>query len=941
MNSIHGRTYKQAVEPKARICNASQGNSSSTISITGPLHLDFASGDLTFWTPEGEAFRQQPVRGDKFLASQVRPGLIALGGDYWDGPYPVGHLGDYWISTEDHLTGTLTSDDFLLEPRFPWFSCLLGGTHEPHSCSIALLIKATPANSAALASSYPRVQLCGRGDYYQVFEASGHGSELMRRVAFNAASFEGEQACIHVVDNTTSGHINVDDFQLTTEKPETLAEELGAGDPAAPVWGFADMHSHPMSHLAFGGVIFWGQSDGPIEKALPWCTPAHGVGGTGIAGKDGNVIMSFFEQTGYGLDVGHYVGGYPQFDGWPKFTTIVHQQMYIDWIKRAYEGGLRLMVAHAVNNEALANQYNGRPPYDDKTAIETQIAAMKEQAAHHQDWMEIAYTPADARRIIRQNKLAVVLGVEVDSLFKAAQLYAAPSSASAAMSALNTASSLQDALHAAEDAHQLAENTIKAYLQHLYHDLGIRHLFPVHIADNAFAGSAIYNDVFSLSNHFLHNKYFQLEDGSALGIQFRLEEDPGPAIEIARITQDYHPPYKEVKGGHINQAGLTDLGRFFIQQMMHLGMLVEVDHMSHKAVEEALALAEEHDYPVVAGHTSFRELAWHWQSETQSIHKCCNEGSKSAEQIERIRKLGGVIAPIACQNDLRDVGEVIPSLKGKVRNDSAGSAKTWAQAYLYAVEKMGGRGVGIGTDTNGFAKFTSPRFGLNAGYFLDFDVAGMGRDPGRRPMRREQAASQENGVRYADPIEDVRHYRFEGVLQGDVYDDMERDIWQAVGLYKAGHNPWQEQNILDVFDRVANFAKGFFATSDEQLTRPGLLTGDEPWEQRAAFLVKTGQEPGNSERDPQPVHEMYPKVLAIWQRWQAMEGNNAPLMRSRAGQRDFDINLDGVAHYGMLPDLVQDLKNCGLSNEDLLPFFRSAEEYIQTWEKCERRSREL
>lgn len=69
-----------------------------------------------------------------------------------------------------------------------------------------------------------------------------------------------------------------------------------------------------------------------------------------------------------------------------------------------------------------------------------------------------------------------------------------------------------------------------------------------------------------------------------------------------------------------------------------------------------------------------------------------------------------------------------------------------------------------------------------------------------------------------------------------------------------------------------------------------------------------------------------------------MQGTNTPLTRSYAGQRDFDINLDEVAHYGMLPDLFQDLKNVGLTNEDLAPLFRSAEDYIQTWARCEARS---
>jgi hypothetical protein len=43
------------------------------------------------------------------------------------------------------------------------------------------------------------------------------------------------------------------------------------------------------------------------------------------------------------------------------------------------------------------------------------------------------------------------------------------------------------------------------------------------------------------------------------------------------------------------------------------------------------------------------------------------------------------------------------------------------------------------------------------------------------------------------------------------------------------------------------------------------------------------------------------------------------------------INIDGVAHYGLPPVFflqVVDLKNTGLTNEDLAPLFRSAENHI-------------
>ena len=73
-----------------------------------------------------------------------------------------------------------------------------------------------------------------------------------------------------------------------------------------------------------------------------------------------------------------------------------------------------------------------------------------------------------------------------------------------------------------------------------------------------------------------------------------------------------------------------------------------------------------------------------------------------------------------------------------------------------------------------------------------------------------------------------------------------------------------------------------------------------------------------------------------------MNGDNRPLARSIAGERrDFDINIDGMAHYGMLPDLLQDLRNIGLTAEDLVPLFRSAYDYVQMWGTCEGRAAEL
>ena len=37
----------------------------------------------------------------------------------------------------------------------------------------------------------------------------------------------------------------------------------------------------------------------------------------------------------------------------------------------------------------------------------------------------------------------------------------------------------------------------------------------------------------------------------------------------------------------------------------------------------------------------------------------------------------------------------------------------------------------------------------------------------------------------------------------------------------------------------------------------------------------------------------------------------------------------------MFPDFLQDLRNIGLTAEDLAPLFRSAYDYVEMWARCE------
>jgi hypothetical protein len=63
-------------------------------------------------------------------------------------------------------------------------------------------------------------------------------------------------------------------------------------------------------------------------------------------------------------------------------------------------------------------------------------------------------------------------------------------------------------------------------------------------------------------------------------------------------------------------------------------------------------------------------------------------------------------------------------------------------------------------------------------------------------------------------------------------------------------------------------------------------------------------------------------------------GFNIPLKPYRMGDRAFDFNVDGLSHFGLIPDMLQDLANLGMPLEDRKALWTSAEGYIEMWEKA-------
>ncbi len=155
-----------------------------------PLNLDFESGTLADWTPQGDAFAGQPIQGDTVSARRV--------------DMRSRHLGNYWIGgfekVGDAPVGTLTSASFQATARFASF--YVGGGN----------------------SSKTRVELYAVGEEKPFFTISGSQAEDLSRVIVDLQRVRDREMFIRLVDEASGGwgHLNFDHFRLHVAKPGPL-----------------------------------------------------------------------------------------------------------------------------------------------------------------------------------------------------------------------------------------------------------------------------------------------------------------------------------------------------------------------------------------------------------------------------------------------------------------------------------------------------------------------------------------------------------------------------------------------------------------------------------------------------------------------------------------------------------------------------------------------
>jgi microsomal dipeptidase-like Zn-dependent dipeptidase len=526
--------------------------------------------------------------------------------------------------------------------------------------------------------------------------------------------------------------------------------------PQSPndLWGWADIHEHQFANLAYGGAMFPGSvfDARGVNAALAWCdyswdfpvwTPNLGAPDLGLPDPSIPVLPYFTwghpihgsmfaspmppfiplqEIYGFTNNMAtkdnpfafHLPGGTGPFDGWPSYKNGGHQQMYHKWLERAYEGGMRLLVNVVVDNEVLCELSFRREGFvcNDMISAERQINAIHDLEAFIDQqcgqpgcgWYRIATSPQEAREIISSGKMAVIIGMEVDSLF-----------------------------NCKPNATFCDETYIRGQLDY-YYGMDLRYIFPIHLFDNRFAGAAIYGDIFAYASFFATGEAMETWDCFDEGYLFKINpfdlSNPLGLLYAALAALWGEPVFDQGQLAHCNAKGLTPDGEMLLDILMEYDMLIDIDHLSARALDGipnaqgekvggALDIFEDksgqrgYTYPVVSGHPVMMD-------DYDPIYdkKIGSEYTHTVSRVKRIRDLGGV----ASVNMARDTcGTTREFVMG---TGEGGTGLAMVKGYNAIVDIMDGDPGGDGpfygeghpaialiSDMGAFLEQTGPRFG--------------------------------------------------------------------------------------------------------------------------------------------------------------------------------------------------------------------------------------
>jgi hypothetical protein len=724
----------------------------------------------------------------------------------------VARAGTGYSASADTLA---TAEAFFMKP-----SAL--GSYLLFDRSGSLLTGGTPATATALSAANPNAQLSlrVRGDLTDYPPAPSYDIEPsperidayrgfrdpdIKGTVFTLAAPDGRRLSVTAngalalaaAADEAAQRFTLRVVEGCTTFPEansnTVGETFKGTTADGRVLGMADVHVH-ISATTFLGGAQWGQPFHPfgVTHALGDCDAAHGP--TGHLDAVGGLFT--MDLDGHGTD------GWPTFSDWPARDNLTHEAIYWKWLERAWKSGLRVVVNDVVDNETLCElqrNLSGTPLRDcnEMNNAGQQVGSMfamqdyidAQYGGPGKGWFRIVYDPAEARRVIADGKLAVVLGIEISNLLNCKLTYN-PLRTQEPFE--ETGSGPLENRYSCAMTETGSDNEILTQLERL-HGLGIRQVITIHEFDNAFGGNGIFEGlVLNVGNRENTGGVISEDVNNLIGVLGSPSQTSplgtligglsSPETPTGEFWTTYDCPtaddpstgggfYSGDRAGTVmtslappgclflgqggrpggttacypstpqcNARWLTPIGLYTYGKLMEFGMVFDVDHLEYEMKTQALELAEAQDppYPFVSTHGTF--------------------GGLSNAQAMRILKNGGFIYPSLNNgpSHLRLMDELLALW------EAAG------EPFLF--------GFGFGTDTNGLSAQASPRGTIAAGKEVVYpytlftgpgfsalaDFAGFDGVVFQQPEERD---AQGNGRSWSLDIDGSAHY---GMLSGFV-----------------------------------------------------------------------------------------------------------------------------------------------------------------------------
>src|SRR3954452_1058756 len=344
------------------------------------------------------------------------------------------------------------------------------------------------------------------------------------------------------------------------------------------VGGLVEGHMHWMTYEYLGGDFHCGKPWDAygITFALPDCSSVEGPQGSAAP------VQNFLN---YGApESPHDTSGYPKMTAWGP-GNLTYEGTYWRWIQRAWLGGLRLMVMSINENRVLCelmptkktncNEMDTvRRGFKDVRALQRYVDA--QAGGPGKGFFQIVTDPFEARKVINQGKMAVVLEIEVSEPFGCKGW----------------------------DHPTCDQKQVDNCLDDMY-KLGVRSSLLLNKFDNPLTGVRFDGGpvgvLINAGNKNSSGSFFSAHTctGPLHDNEIFTGFQPGSSaldelLSFAGVQQGTLPAYPPPP--HCNTRGLTTLGKHLVNRMMDLHMIVNPDHMSQAGVDETLSLLEARHY---------------------------------------------------------------------------------------------------------------------------------------------------------------------------------------------------------------------------------------------------------------------------------------------------------------------------------------------------------